>query len=102
LRQAFDAAAPGDEILVAVAETLDYGLIERLRLLLEQAGASESGETLSELATTYAFRGRVGAAPGSAIEVLGEESAELLDGDPVGDCRLSPIVRFETPTDRDR
>lgn len=102
LREALDSTAAGDEILVAVAETLDYGLIERLRLLLERAGAPESGETLRELATAYAFRGRVGAPPGSAIEALGEDEAELLDGDPAGDCRLSPIARFDTVSDRGR
>jgi len=102
LRAALDGAAPGDEILLAVAETLDYGLIERLRLLLDRAGASESGDTLGELATTYAFRGRVGAAPGSALEVLGEDGAELLDGDAASDCRLASIVRFETGPGRNR
>jgi hypothetical protein len=102
VRAALEAVGPGDEILVAVAEALDYGLIERLRLLLDRAGAPESGDTLTELATTYAFRGRVGAAPGSALEVLGEDDAELLDGDPAGDCRLAPIVRFDTGIDRGR
>jgi len=95
LRQALDAAAPGDEVLLAVAEVLDYRLIERLRLLLDGAGAASSGETLPELGTTYAFRGRIGAPTGSARESIGGDSAALLDGDPVGDCRMAPMPSFE-------
>jgi hypothetical protein len=95
LRQALADATPGDEILVAVAEALDYRLVERLRLLLDDAGAPASGDTLEEVATTYAFRGRLGAAPGSAREALGEDEARLLEDDPESDCRVLPLDEFE-------
>ena len=58
------------------------------------AGAAASPEPLAERGTAFAFRGRAGAAPGSAQEVFGEASAELLAGDRAGDCRLAPIHRF--------
>jgi len=94
VRDALGRARNGDEILLAVVEGADRGLIERLRLLLAGAGAAASPEPLAERGTAFAFRGRAGAAPGSAQEVFGEASAELLAGDRAGDCRLAPIHRF--------
>lgn len=95
LRAALDAARPGDELVVAIAEELDYMLIERLRLLLTRAGAVPSGPTLNELGTTFVFRGTVGSAAGSATESAGQESAQLSGGDDGVDCRLAPIIRFD-------
>ena len=96
LRAALDVARPGDELVVAIAEEFDYMLIERLRLLLTRAGAPPSGSTLNDLGTTFVFRGTVGSAAGSATESAGEESARLSGGDDGVDCRLAPIVRFDS------
>ena len=95
LRAALDAARPGDELVVAIAEELDYMLIERLRLLLTRAGAPPSGSTLDELGTTFVFRGTVASVAGSATEGTGQESVQLSGGDGDADCRLAPLVRFE-------
>lgn len=95
VRDALAAAGAGDEILLAMAEAVDYRLIERLRLLLDPAGAAPSGATLQELGTTFAFRGRLGAAAGTALESIGDEVAELVEGDRAGDCRMAPIRGFE-------
>ncbi len=95
VRDALAAAAAGDEILLAMAEAFDYRLIERLRLLLDRAGATATGATLQELGTTFAFRGRLGAAPGTALESIGDDTAELVDGERAGDCRMAPIHSFE-------
>ena len=93
MRDALSVARQGDELVVAIAEELDYMLIERLRLLLTRAGAPPSAASLDELGTTYVFRGTLGAEEGSAAEVIGEESALLGSGEDA-DCRLAPIVRF--------
>lgn len=95
VRDALAAAGEGDEVLLAMAEALDYSLIERLRLLLDDAGATASGPTLQDLGTTFAFRGRLGMAPGTALESIGDDTAELVEGDRAGDCRLAPIRGFE-------
>jgi hypothetical protein len=95
VREALARAQPGDELLVGLAEAIDYRLIERLRLLLDAAGAAPSGDTLTELATTFAFRGVVGSPPGSAREVLGEEVAELLGHADESDCRSAAVRSFE-------
>ncbi len=95
LRAALDVARPGDELVLAIAEELDYMLIERLRLLLTRAGGAPSGATLNELGTTFVFRGTMGSVAGSATESTGRESAQLAGGDVGGDCRLAPIVRFD-------
>ena len=95
VRAALEAAGPGDELVVAIAEEFDYMLIERLRLLLTRAGAPTSGTTLDEIGTTYAFRGTLGSPAGSARENAGEASAGLPDGNAEDDCRLAPIIRFD-------
>jgi hypothetical protein len=95
VRAALSAAGAGDEILLAMAEAFDERLIERLRLLLDAAGATASGATLPDLGATFAFRGRLGTAPGTALESIGDDSAELVDGDRAGDCRVAPIQGFE-------
>ena len=95
LRAALDAARPGDELIVAIAEELDYMLIERLRLLLTRAGAPQSDSTLNELGTTFVFRGTVGSAAGSATEAVGGESVQLTSDEGGADCRLAPIFRFD-------
>jgi hypothetical protein len=95
VRDALAAAGAGDEVLLAMAEAFDYRLIERLRLLLDDAGAAPSGATLEDLGTTFAFRGRLGAAPGTALERIGDDAAELVEGDRAGDCRVTPIRGFE-------
>jgi len=100
VRAALAAASAGDEILVALAEAFDYRLIERLRLLLDAAGAAESGDTLEELGTTFAFRGQLGSAPGSAREAFGDDAVDLLDGALAGDCRVAPITRFDLRDER--
>ena len=102
VRDALTAAAAGDEILLAMAEAFDYRLIERLRLLLDAAGATATGATLEEIGTTFAFRGRLGAAPGTALEAIGDDTAELVDGDRAGDCRMAPIRAFEFGDQRQR
>ena len=79
----------------AVAEDLDYGLIERLRLLLGEAGGPPRPDTLEGVGTTFAFRGRRGGEEGSAREVAGEEQVALLDSTAASDCRLAPIAGFE-------
>jgi hypothetical protein len=98
LRAALEAASPGDELLLAVAEDLDYSLIERLRLLLVAAGGAPRETTLEERGTTLAFRGRIGAEEGSSREALGDDEAELVDPDQATDCRLAPIGPFEMKT----
>jgi hypothetical protein len=95
LREALAAARPGDELIVAIAEELDYMLIERLRLLLTRAGAPQSDSALNELGTTFVFRGTVGSAAGSATETVGGESVQLTSDEGGADCRLAPIVRFD-------
>ncbi len=94
VRRALDAGGPGDELLLAVAEDLDYGLIERLRLLLGVAGGPARQATLQELGTTYAFRGRIGMPAGDALESSGDEAAELREEDLASDCRRGPIADF--------
>ncbi len=95
LRAALDVAGPGDELVIGIAEELDYMLIERLRLLLTRAGAPPSASTLIELGTTFVFRGTVGSVAGSAMESAGQDSVQLADDDGGVDCRLAPIVRFK-------
>lgn len=94
LRAALERATPGDELLLAVAEGEDVGLIERLRLLLGPIGVSVGNTAARDLAASYVVRGRVGGPAGSAREVLGAEAATLDRDDAAGDCRRAAILGF--------
>jgi len=84
----------GDRLGVAIVEEFDSTLIERLRLLLDAAGAAGSEVDLDDRGAAYVFMGAIGAPTGSADEVLERTSAELTGGERGGDCRLAPIVEF--------
>ncbi len=77
--EVLENAKRGDLLVVAIGENRGGSLVEKLMLLLDAAGGriSAANEVLPFAAEALAFAGTVGGAPGTAVEVLAEDTARM-------------------------